>query len=60
MANAIYYACGKCEYLLDENDDGKVSCPHCKYSFYRTDGENYPNMDDEDYNNGFPRKEVSI
>ena len=55
MSNAEYFACGKCSKLMDD-DSGIISCSNCGIVVERTDGSEYPYMDDDDYNGGFPRK----
>jgi len=53
MSNAEYHVCGKCDCLMD--GDVILTCPKCGYNVSVEDGSDFPNMDDDDYNDGFRR-----
>lgn len=55
MSNTEYYQCENCICLMDEDNDGIIKCPHCSNKFSISDGSDYPDMDDDDYNDGYPR-----
>lgn len=54
MSNPIYYVCGKCDCLMNEQNEDIV-CPNCENKFFIDDGSDFPDMDDKDYNDGFRR-----
>lgn len=55
MSNTEYFECNNCECLMEEKKNGNIECPHCKCSFNINDGSDFPNEDDNDYNDGFRR-----